>query len=122
MSYASPPLVSEGKKNTSAENVVSRVGATSWKNIFHAVAVLLDECLVQQKTGGAVIVPNALLPKRPILTIFAYEVDSYFETILNDYQNHPHGVRPIDPKILSGNESVIALNDIGSNADNVSTA
>lgn len=58
MSYASPPLVSEGKKNTSAENVVSRVGATSWKNIFHAVAVLLDECLVQQKTGGAVIVPN----------------------------------------------------------------
>ncbi|KAL8665419.1 MAG: hypothetical protein Q9202_002312 [Teloschistes flavicans] len=108
--------------DTSAENVVSRVGATSWRNIFHAVTVLLDECVVQQKTGGAAIILSALLPQRPILTIFAYEVDAYFETIWNDYQNHPHGVRPIDPKILSSNETVVVLNDIESSAGNVSTA
>lgn len=53
MSYASPRV---SENNTLAEDVVSRVGATSWKNVFHGVAVLLDECLVQRKTGGAVIV------------------------------------------------------------------
>ena len=41
-----------------------------------------------------------LLPVRPVLVLYSWEDGSYFDTIMNEYQTKPHGLLPLDPKIL----------------------
>jgi len=136
MSFASASLLND----TSAANEVSRAGVTSWMQIVEGVADLMEKCVIREGTGGAVMLLSgewvrahkdsctksltqpclvALSPPRPILTVFMWRTDGYFDTIWNDYQTHPHGVRPINPRDLSGNVTTVPQ-DSGIGTSNIS--
>ena len=37
------------------------------------------------------------MPPRPVLTFFLWADGSYFDTIINDYQNSAHFIVPLNP-------------------------
>jgi len=52
MSFASTSVLND----TYATNEVSRTGVTSWMQIVEGVADLVQQCVVQKGTGGAVVI------------------------------------------------------------------
>ena len=101
---------------TNLGDELSAVGVTSWREISIAATSLLNRCAIAKGSGGFIILnssrrlPHAmssqgpltligLLPPRRILTFYIFESDSYFETIMNEYQNKPHGVQALNPRI-----------------------
>ena len=101
---------------TNPVDELSAVGVTSWREISIAATSLLNRCAIAKGSGGFIILtssrrpPHAmnsqdqltligLLPPRRILTFYIFESDSYFETIMNEYQNKPHGVQALNPRI-----------------------
>ena len=127
MSFASVSILNE----TSTTNDVSSVGVTSWKKIVYGVGTLLTKCVENRGIGGAVIlfscesrfpskslltvllteiIFEALMPVRPILTVFVWQSNSEFDPIFNGYQSSPHGVRPLDPWELSSNSTMLSQN------------
>ena len=122
MSYASrsPATLDASALNatgtTNLGDELSAVGVTSWREISVAARALLNRCAIATHSGGFIILnssrglPHAmnsqdpltfigLLQPRRILTFYMFESDSYFETILNEYQNKAHGVQPLNPRI-----------------------
>ena len=55
------------------------------------------------KLTGADFLGVALLPIRPVLTVFAWATGAHFDTVFNDYMNDPRGVRPVDPRLFGRN-------------------
>lgn len=96
---------------------LSAVGVTSWREISIAATNLVNKCAIAKNSGGFIVLNSSrrppssmiiqdpltfigLLPPRRILVFYMWEDDSYFDTIMNEYQNKPHGVQPFDPRIL----------------------
>ena len=66
MSYAGSSALGVASNNTAGVDELSRVGATSWKQVFDAVLALMDHCPFKFDAGGAAIVescePSSLCP------------------------------------------------------------
>ena len=57
------------------------------------------------------------MPSRPVLTLFLWADGSYFDSIINKYQNHPHFVVPLNPITPSCDDAGSKLCANGTNTE-----
>ncbi|KAG7006747.1 hypothetical protein G7Y79_00013g035190 [Physcia stellaris] len=116
MSFADPSALTKA----TVVNEITRSSATSWKNVYDAAYSIWSKC-TWHGMGGAAVVSSGLLPGKPALSVFMWQSNAAFDAILNNYQNDPHGISPLDPRLLSWNETLFPASG-GAGPGNVSVA